>query len=368
MTRLIEVAAFGASYPVLVQSDALNGDLEFLLAALSPASVIMILSQPEVVHQYAGRIQETLHRHGLKAVLMSVPDGESAKKMKMAELVCQCMSEAGCDRDSTVMAVGGGCVGDLAAFCASVYMRGVEHIQVPTSLVAMVDASVGGKSALNLPAGRNLVGSFHQPARVLIDPRALETLPGRHLLAGWTEVLKYGFIMDAGFLEVCEESLGQTEGDSVAVPDETVLARCCQLKASVVAEDERDTGIRRILNFGHTFGHALEAVTGFGPILHGEAVAYGMLAATAISHKRGFLSRQTVNRICNTAGLLSSPPLPSFQPDELLAAMGNDKKWHSGRRVMVLLKEIGQAVIVEDISDEELRYGMEFMIAENSNE
>jgi 3-dehydroquinate synthase len=283
-----------------------------------------------------------------------VPDGEDAKTLRVYETLLHQLAMQEAHRDDPVIALGGGAVGDLAGFVASTYMRGVPFIQVPTTLLAQVDAAIGGKAAVNLPEGKNLVGTFSQPRLVVADVGTLATLSEREFRSGLAEVTKYALTLDLELLDILERDPGPILGRDAATL-ERLVARCVSAKARTVAEDERDDGRRLVLNYGHTLGHALERLDAFVGRSHGEAVAVGMVFAARLAEARGMASDGLATR---TARLLASfgleidGSLPG--PDEILAAFRLDKKYRGGVR-FVLLEDVGQPVIVDDVTDEELR-------------
>jgi 3-dehydroquinate synthase len=282
--------------------------------------------------------------------------GEDTKTIASAERVFDRLAALGASRDGTVIALGGGVVGDLAGFAAACWMRGIDFIQMPTTLLAMVDSSVGGKTGVNLAAGKNLVGAFHQPRIVVADISTLATLPAREYAAGLAEVVKYGAIGDAAFfawLEANADAIAAHDGDALV----EAIAFSCRSKAGIVARDERETGERALLNFGHTFGHAIESASGYGALLHGEAVAVGMVLAAALSSQVGRAPAADGGRL---AQLLSRFALPTklpagLDPDALIERMRLDKKSVSGRLRFVLWRGIGNAEIVPDIDEKAIR-------------
>ncbi|MGH8725394.1 MAG: 3-dehydroquinate synthase [Burkholderiales bacterium] len=284
-----------------------------------------------------------------------VPDGEQAKSWEGVEQVVDALLAARLGRDGLVVALGGGVVGDLAGFAAAIYQRGVPFLQVPTTLLAQVDSSVGGKTAINHALGKNMLGAFHQPRAVISDVAALDTLPDRELRSGLAEVIKHGFALDAAFVEWLEANV-----EKLLARDRAALAhavrRSCELKARVVAADERESGERALLNFGHTFGHAIEAGTGYGAWLHGEAVAAGMVMAAELSQGLGLVSSSDVLRVrelLKRAGLpVKGPPLA---PERLLELMAIDKKAAKGKTRFVVLEALGRAALHADIDDAAVR-------------
>ncbi len=281
-----------------------------------------------------------------------MPAGETSKSMAKAEELLEFLAREGLDRSSILIAIGGGVLGDLAGFCAAVYLRGIEFFQIPSTLLAMVDSSVGGKTGVNLPSGKNLAGAFQQPIGVCAWLPFLRTLPAREFSAGMAEVIKYGLLADADLFHLLEKS-GRLTADSPVL--ESVISRCCKIKAEIVSRDERETateGGRALLNLGHTFGHAIEAVAGYGEYLHGEAVSIGLQMAARFSEESGFCGADTVRRIRSVLlenGLPDELRAP-LDTEELLAAMGRDKKVRNGKLRLVLLDRIG-SVRVQETAD-----------------
>jgi len=296
-----------------------------------------------------------LEAAGAACVRIVVPDGEDYKDWATLNTVFDALLEHRCDRQTAIIALGGGVIGDLAGFAAATYQRGVPFVQVPTTLLAQVDSSVGGKTAINHPRGKNMIGAFHQPLVVVADTDTLATLPDRELRAGLAEVIKHGAIRDAGlfgWLEANIERLLDRDPDALA----HVVKRSVEIKAQVVAVDERESGERALLNFGHTFGHAIEAGVGYGSWLHGEAVAAGMAMAAELSARLGLLdgaSVERLRRLLERAGLpVAGPKLDADRYVELMAV---DKKARAGRTPFILLERLGAAVIRSDVSPEAVR-------------
>jgi 3-dehydroquinate synthase len=292
---------------------------------------------------------------GARVTEIVVPDGEQTKSWQTLNRIFDALLKARCGRDTLVVALGGGVVGDLAGFAAAVYQRGVPFVQVPTTLLAQVDSSVGGKTAINHALGKNMIGAFHQPRAVISDIASLDTLPERELRAGLAEVIKHGVALDAAFVEWLESNV-----EKILKRDRAALAhavrRSCELKARIVAADERESGARALLNFGHTFGHAIEAASGYGAWLHGEAVAVGMVMAAELSALQGSISKQDVARVralLQRAGL----PLagPALAPQQLMELMTLDKKATKGRTRFVILEAIGCAALSADVDDAAVR-------------
>jgi 3-dehydroquinate synthase len=301
-------------------------------------------------------VTQALVATGLRCEVAVLPPGESQKSLATASQLYDYLAEMCADRQTLVVAIGGGVIGDLAGFVAATYNRGLPLLMVPTTLLAMVDSSVGGKTAVNHSKGKNLIGAFHQPIGVWIDTATLDTLPDREYRSGLAEVVKYGVILDADLFQYLEEQADavlRREADVV----QHIVARCCRLKADIVVRDERETtGLRAILNYGHTFAHAFETVAGYGAWLHGEAVAAGMMCAARLAERRGLVASELTSR---QAGLLERFGLstrPADWPvDALLSVMRSDKKSVAGRLRLVLPTRLGQVALFDDIPDEEVR-------------
>jgi len=310
-------------------------------------SRIAIVTNATVAPLYLARLRVAMA--ALDPVEVILPDGEQYKTLEVLSRIFDAMLSAHCDRRTTVVALGGGVIGDMAGFAAACYQRGVSYLQVPTTLLAQVDSAVGGKTGVNHPLGKNMIGAFHQPRAVIIDTDTLGTLPDRELSAGLAEVIKYGLIRDPDFFSWLEANL-----EKLLMLDPEALSfaihRSCRNKAEVVAADERESGVRAILNLGHTFGHAIETGLGYGHWLHGEAIAAGMIMAADLSRRLGWLSASDVARL---EDLIQRARLPARAPAQLqtprlLEIMSVDKKVQQGRLRLVLLKRIGEAVVTDD--------------------
>jgi 3-dehydroquinate synthase len=335
------------SYPILIGAGLL-GDPALLEGSI-PARDVMLVSNVTVAPLWAPRL-----RAGLAAFRVAeciLPDGEEHKTLATMSRVLDALVAARMNRDCAVLALGGGVVGDIAGFAAACYQRGVDFVQLPTTLLAQVDSSVGGKTGVDHPGGKNLIGAFHQPVAVVADTDTLDTLPDRELRAGLAEVIKYGLIRDEPFLAWIEQNL-----DRLLARDPDALAyairRCCECKAQIVSRDEREQGERALLNLGHTFGHAIETGAGYGSWLHGEAVAAGMAMAAEMSRRLGWLREADVARVRSLlarAGLPTDPP--SLGHDRFLELMRMDKKVKAGRIRLVLLRRVGEAVCTGDYED-----------------
>ncbi len=295
-------------------------------------------------------------------VALFLPPGEKYKTMASVERLCREMMRAGADRGSLLIAFGGGIVGDVGGFLAAVFMRGIPYVQVPTTFLAQVDSSVGGKTGVNLPEGKNMVGSFHQPRVVFADIGVLGTLPERELKAGLMESVKAGIIRDRALVRFMEENARQIVGrDAKAL--EKVIAASIRMKAGVVAQDERDTGLRMILNLGHTVGHALEQATAYKVLLHGEAVGWGMVAALYLARQRGTISGSQFDRLERLIHLYGPLPALKLRPARVVAATRADKKNVGGVRRFVLPLGIGDAGVVEDVTPAEIEAAVRYMLA-----
>jgi 3-dehydroquinate synthase len=305
-----------------------------------------VISDSNVAPRHAKPVLRSLAQAGFESTLVCVPAGEHSKCLRVLERCCDRLARQRLERTSFLVALGGGVVGDLAGFLAAAYLRGIALVQVPTTLLAQVDSSVGGKVGVNLKAGKNLVGAFHQPRLVLCDLDTLDTLPPREFRAGLAEVIKYGIIADAALFRRLERDVSRLLArDPAALAG--VVARCCEIKAAVVAEDETEGGRRAILNFGHTMGHALEAISGYGKYLHGEAIAIGQVAAARLSAAQQGLSEAEVERIRRlfvTAGLPTRVRLTAAQRASLIRAMRLDKKVSGGEIRFVLARRLGEVV------------------------
>ena len=344
-SQQLTVALGERSYPIIIGSGLLS-DHDLAAAVRGPSA--LIVSNETIGPLYLDTVLARLPGKNVANVLL--PDGEEYKNLDAVSRILDALADSGARRDTTVIALGGGVVGDIAGFAAACYMRGVDFIQVPTTLLAQVDSSVGGKTGVNHPRGKNLVGAFHQPRLVLIDTATLDTLPERELKAGIAEVIKHGAIADAEFFAWLEDNM-----PALLARDPGALAqairRCCEIKAGVVAEDEREQGRRAILNFGHTFGHAIEHSVGYGDWLHGEAVAAGMVMACQISGLEPADSER-LRALVAAAGLPVAPP--PVGSDTLRKAMGMDKKALGSRLRFIVLDTLGSARVTDDIDEARL--------------
>jgi 3-dehydroquinate synthase len=353
----VPVTTPSRSYEVLIGSGLLTRAGECLGNLLGNRSAFVV-TVPPVRRRWAKVLLQSLKAAGIKATLVEMPDGERAKRLLTLEKLAEQLVKQGADRGATLIALGGGVVGDVTGFLASIYMRGVDVIQVPTTVLAQVDAAIGGKTGVNLVSGKNLLGTFHQPRAVLVDPAVLGTLPAREYRAGLYESLKCGIIGDAGLFRLFEERHKEILDRDPAVI-EKVIADSVRLKASVVSADEREGGLRQVLNLGHTIGHALEAETEYKVLLHGEAVGWGMVAATYIALSTGKLDSVTAGRIMNAVLGLGELPRMNVKTTNILKRLGSDKKTRQGVVHFILPREIGKVEITSDVAESAVRAAVE---------
>ena len=342
----VDIALGERSYPILIGPDLLRDAA--LLARHIAARDLLIVTNETIAPLYLQTLTTSLGDRRIESVIL--PDGESYKTLDTFGRIVDVLIDQRLNRDAAIVALGGGVVGDMAGFAAAAYQRGIDYIQVPTTLLAQVDSSVGGKTAVNHPRAKNMIGAFHQPRAVIADTRTLSTLPDREYRAGMAEVVKYGFIHDAQFLTWIEANTAALNArDDQAVMH--AIRRSCEIKAQIVGVDEREQGLRAILNLGHTFGHAIETATGYGTWLHGEAVATGMVMAADMSSRLGWITpaeRDRVVSILQNFGLpVRGPAIGAQRAREL---MGMDKKVLGGKLRLVLLRQMGRADVVGDYS------------------
>jgi 3-dehydroquinate synthase len=339
------------SYPIMIGHGLL--DNRDVLAQAIPAQDVFIVTNDRVGPLYLQRLLAALSHKRLASI--QLPDGESHKTLATVSTIFDALVIARMNRDATIVALGGGVVGDMAGFAAACYQRGIDYVQLPTTLLAQVDSSVGGKTAVDHPGGKNLIGAFHQPRAVIADTDTLATLADRELRAGLAEVVKYGFIRDSAFLDWIEanaHSLLNRDAHALAY----AIRRSCEIKAEIVGIDEREQGLRAILNFGHTFGHAIETATGYGEWLHGEAVAVGMVLASDMSRRIGAISAADFERVTRIIAKLDLPiAAPRIGAQRALEYMGIDKKVLGGKIRLVLLKALGEAQLTGDYAPDMLQ-------------
>ena len=331
-------------YPIFIGSDL---DPKALLEPYIQGRQVMIVSNETVAPLYLARYVAAIEALGKTVATCILPDGEKYKNIEHLNLIFDALLASGFNRDCTVLALGGGVIGDMAGFASACFQRGVYFIQVPTTLLSQVDSSVGGKTGINHPLGKNMIGAFQQPQVVLADMSQLKTLPPRELSAGLAEVIKYALLGDADFLAWLEQHM-----DALVKGDEAALAeavyRSCAHKARIVANDEKEQGERALLNLGHTFGHAIESYLGYGEWLHGEAVATGMVMAADLSQRMGWISSEDLARTKNIIQRANLPIVcPQIPIDDFLAYMAHDKKVLNGQLRLVLMQAVGQAIITK---------------------
>jgi 3-dehydroquinate synthase len=352
--RTVPVSLGARSYDVLIGPDLLNEAGRLIAGRLGKAKC-GIVTDENVAHHHLKTLEASLKAEGLLAGSIVLKPGEKTKSFEVLAPLCERLLELGLERGDLVVAFGGGVIGDLAGFAASILRRGIRLVQIPTSLLAQVDSSVGGKTGINTPQGKNLIGTFHQPALVIADTDVLKTLPPREMRAGYAEVAKYGLLGDAAFfswLETAWQGVFAYKGEPLTRAIDTSV----KAKAAIVARDEHETGDRALLNLGHTFGHALEAATGYSDrLLHGEGVSIGMVLAFRFSEELGLCPRGTALRVAGhlrAAGLptrISDIPGGAADADELVRLMGQDKKVRDGKLTFILVKDIGQAFVARDV-------------------
>ena len=350
MNSLLEVSVelSRAPYKVLIGAGAISFSGELISRVSKPCRCVVV-TDSNVGPLYAEAVELSLSQAGFQPVRVTVPAGESSKSISQLGFICDAMIEAGLDRASLLIALGGGVVGDLAGFAAAIYYRGIPYIQIPTTIVSQVDSSVGGKTGVNAAGGKNLIGSFHQPRLVIADTDTLRSLPEREFNEGFAEVIKHAAIRDPAMLDSLDD-----------LP--SLIARNVGIKAAIVAEDEFETkGLRALLNFGHTIGHGIEAAAGYGKFLHGEAISLGLLAACRLSVEKSGLTEQEAARISSA---LASYKLPlrlddSIETDAIFSALKKDKKFAAGGIRFVLLRRLGDAFVSDAVTEADIRRAIE---------
>ncbi len=351
-SKVVRIDLDNRGYDIHVGAGMLDKAGEIVSAACKGRSAAIVTNR-RIGDLYAGRLVESLANTGIKAQVITIPTGERYKTLKTVAGIYEKLLDQRLDRGGIVIGLGGGVIGDMAGFAASSYLRGVDFVQVPTSLLAQVDASVGGKTGVNLCRGKNLVGAFYQPRAVIIDVSVLRTLPAREFRSGLAEVIKHGIIRDGEYFAFLEQNLKAVKRQEPAILEHTI-ARSCEIKADVVSQDERETGLRRILNFGHTAAHAIESLTGYRKYSHGEAVAIGMVTAALVSAEMGPAEPDMVQRIVQilkASGLPYQVP-PGISHRNIVDAMGFDKKVTHGKLHTVLVRRIGEAYVSDDVTPE----------------
>ncbi|HEY3639814.1 MAG TPA: 3-dehydroquinate synthase [Xanthobacteraceae bacterium] len=356
---VVEVALGARSYDIVI-GRAMLPSLGQRMAALRPGAKAAVVTDATVARHHLAATQAALALGGIDATVVTVAAGESSKSFGVLEQVCEALIAARIERGDLVVALGGGVVGDLAGFAAAVVRRGLDYVQVPTTLLAQVDSAVGGKTAIDSKHGKNLVGAFHQPILVIADTALLDTLPAREFAAGYAEVAKYGLIGDAAFFARLEADWREVFAGGPA--RERAIAASCRAKAAIVGRDERETGERALLNLGHTFGHALEAAAGFsGRLLHGEAISLGLVLAFEFSARRGLLPGAEAERVARHLAAVGLPThlsaVADLRPDadQLMNLIAQDKKVQRGRLTFILARGIGKAFVAPDVDVAEVR-------------
>ena len=351
---IVEVNLGSRSYRIVVASGALQSVGE-RLRELRLGSRAALVSDGAIMRLYGKTVLASLEAAGFHVTTIDVPEGESAKTLEVARHCWDQLLTAGLDRTSTVLALGGGAVGDVAGFAAATYMRGINFVQLPTTVLAQVDASIGGKTAIDHPLGKNMIGAFHQPRLVVVDPAVARTLPEREFRSGLAEIVKHGIVLDAGYFAELERDLEPMAARDLGVL-ERIIAGSCRLKASVIERDEREAELRHVLNYGHTIGHALEASTGYALYAHGEAVSLGMVAEARLARRLGLADDETTERQQRMLEKLGLPVrVPSIDVEPIMSAMVRDKKAKDGRVPFVLAPRIGAFQIVYDVPALEIR-------------
>lgn len=342
---MISVNLGNRSYPIIVKNGVINSLSSYLN---NSGEKWILISQDSIMQYYGNKLYDHLLGHGFKITKVSIKDGESSKDLAIYTDIISTMLEKNFDRSSVVLSLGGGVVGDIAGFVSATYMRGIRYHQIPTTLLAMVDSSIGGKTGLNFSKTKNIIGSIYQPSSVIIDPEILMTLPRDEVISGLGEIIKYGAIRDSNFLL----QLSEWFEDLNKFPFTQAIENCSRIKAEIVSEDETEGGLRRILNFGHTVGHALESQIGYNVIKHGEAVSYGMKCASWISKEKGLLTEREYQIINETIGRLPLPELKNLNIEKVMEFIAFDKKYDRGTLNFVLLEGLGNAIVSKDVSHE----------------
>ncbi len=341
------------SYDILIGAGLLDHCHQFL-EQYKTGKRIFLISNPTVSRLFGKNILQRLSGNGYQVTEIFIPDGEAHKSLETVETIYSALITQGADRSSTLVALGGGVTGDIVGFVAATFLRGVRYLQIPTTLLSQVDSSVGGKTGVNHRLGKNLIGAFYQPDLVCIDTNTLASLPPREFQSGLYEAVKYGLICDSDFFEFFESHLEEIQKRTPHAL-EKLISRCCEIKAKITSSDEKEQGLRRILNFGHTFGHALEGATEFQGLIHGEAIAWGMLAETRLSFMKGYLSESKSQRISDGIRRIGElPPVDLVPTQGILEAMKCDKKRQNDQIVFVLLEDIGKTRVTAGIEEDVL--------------
>ena len=350
--KIISVDLAEQSYDIQI-ANGLRESLDDLLKPWNLGQQWIVLTQ-QAIYDFYLPVIENLKNNSFNIDVIIVPDDESAKSIRHAERVWTQMVELGCDRSSVLLALGGGVVGDLGGFVAATYMRGIPFIQIPTTLLAMIDSAIGGKTAINLKAGKNLVGAIYQPKTVIVDPGFLVTLPHRNVISSLGEAIKYGFIRDKSIFDTIESRFD----DLVGLKDKSLLTeiiyKSCKIKSQIVSNDQFENGERKLLNYGHTIGHAFETIQQYVGLFHGEAVLYGMKCANYISHKKGLLDQVQFQTAQTLLDRFPLPKLENVSAEKVLEIVAHDKKNINGELSFILIDEIGNGIISKDVTEEDI--------------
>ncbi len=353
MMQTLQVALGDRAYPIHIGTN-LVGNAKLILPYLTGKQVVVV-TNTTIAPLYLDKLAEPLRNKGITVVEIILPDGEKYKNNETLNTIYDALLKSRCERNVTLIALGGGVIGDLTGYAAATYLRGVSFIQIPTTLLSQVDSSVGGKTGINHPRGKNMIGAFYQPKLVLADTGTLKTLPQRELSAGIAEVIKYGLTLDAEFFNWLEVNMTKLMALDESITTEAIM-RSCQNKAEVVAADEREADKRALLNLGHTFGHAIENAMGYGVWLHGEAVAAGTVMAADLSQRMGWLKQNDVNRIIKLLELAKLPiKAPALGVEKYLELMSLDKKVQDGEIRLILQQAIGKAIMTKDYEKQLLK-------------
>ena len=351
--KTINVKLVSKTYPIWIEDGILNG-LSNLLYPFNNLQKWILFSQKNIINQYSDLINNLINDSKIDIEIIQLPDGENAKSIDQLKNIYSQLVQFGCNRTSTFIAFGGGVVGDVTGYVAASFMRGVDYIQIPTSLLAMVDSSIGGKTGINLSEGKNLVGSIWQPRAVIIDLSLLHSLPHREMISGFGEVIKYGAILDNNLFDLINDKIEDLVNLNNIELLSKVVSRCAELKSDIVIEDERESSRRKILNFGHTIGHGLETYFGFSKLRHGEAISYGMLAAGKLSVDYANLDKKKLQKLINLIKKLNLPKLGKYNSSDILEIIKRDKKKISNNISFVLLSDIGNTVFHSNISEKSI--------------
>jgi 3-dehydroquinate synthase len=351
MKPFLTVRQASASYPVFVGRNLIARTAEFV----SPRGRVFVITSEALRAKFGEPVARSF---APAAAIITMPEGEKHKTLETAQHVVTELLDRGAKRDSMAVVVGGGMIGDTAGFAASIFLRGIDLVHIPTTLLAQVDSSLGGKLAVNHPKGKNLIGSFFPPRAVISDTSLLDTLSAREFLSGLYEAMKGGVIADPSLFELFESKHAQIVKRDPATVDELVKKKI-EVKANIVSADEKEADLRRLLNYGHTIAHGIEAALGYEGITHGEAVAWGMIGANAVAVRRGLLSRDEASRMEQTILAYEPSPLPPLNRRDILAATEHDKKNTGSARVMVLPRKVGECVVVNDVTEDEIAFGVD---------